>query len=174
MKKFLKPLVIATSVAAVAGIGAVSFAAWQSGTKTNPVSGATTGHVDTTGFATGSTTSLSKTLLPYNQGSATGNDTLYYDIKLIVEGNDVANYEIKGNFTGTLLGKLYYKLDTSETATYEGSDWTELTTTSTALTGVATLSATTYYVHIALDSNQTQTADMDQSLSFSFELAAKS
>ncbi len=34
MKKFVKPLVIAASVAAVAGVGAVSFAAWQAGTKT--------------------------------------------------------------------------------------------------------------------------------------------
>ena len=170
MKKFVKPLIVASAVAAVAGIGAVSFAAWTSGTTTNNVTGGGTGFVSTSGFVSGSTSSLTDKLLPYNQGSPSSGETLYYDILLKVAGNDLGDYKIQGSYTGTLTGKLYYKVDQTESVTYSGSGWDELTTSAADLNGGDELEAGDWYVHIALDSSDP--GDMNQSLSFSFELVA--
>lgn len=186
MKKTVKALVIAASVAAVAGIGAVSFAAWEGGTKTNEVQNGGTGHVDTTGFGTGTMTTLSDKLMPYDQGSTTTGQTKYYDIKLVVEGNDVSNYKIQGYYTATKTStdyswendsELVYLIDQNETATYTGSGWTSWTaaTSSSAsdadLVGGGTLTAGNWYVHVALDSEEA--ADMDVTLYFHFVLTAK-
>ncbi|MDE7464086.1 MAG: hypothetical protein K2M48_03560 [Clostridiales bacterium] len=70
MKKFVKPLVIATSVAAIAGIGAVSFAAWSGGEKEVTSTGAL-GDVTIVGFASDTATAWSNKLVPHDQPSKT-------------------------------------------------------------------------------------------------------
>lgn len=180
MKKFVKPLVIAASVAAIAGIGAVSFAAWNGGTASKNVSGGTTGHVDTTGFGSGSTASLTDKLMPRDQTGLGTGETTMYNIKLVVEGNDAADYKITGNYTAKKNGsdhtwesgsKLEYLIDNNATATYGTGTWTEWTASSTAadLVGGDSLTAKDYYVHVALTSEEA--GDMDVVLAFAFELA---
>lgn len=181
-KKIVKPLVIAASVAAIAGIGAVSFAAWGGGTSNKTVTGGNTGHVDTTGFGSGSTTTLSKKLMPHDQPSIESDETKMYDILLVVEGNDVANYEIKGKYTAkngesdyawATGSSLKYLIDKNPTATYADSwtTWTPNEANSAAMVGGDTLTKDSWYVHVALVSGEA--ADMDITLEFSFELAGK-
>ena len=188
MKKAVKSLIIAASVAAIAGIGAVSFAAWTGGTKEK--TGITTGgtsHVDTTGFGTGSTSSLTDKLMPWNQSNpaaSTGETTIYH-IKLVVEGNAASSYKIQGKYTaqkdssnytwntdGTT-SKLVYKIDQVATTAYSGSDWATWTPNGEYgdLTGGDTLTAGDWYVHVALESEAA--ADMDVTLTFAFKLETK-
>ncbi|MDE5562824.1 MAG: hypothetical protein K2J01_04685 [Clostridiales bacterium] len=192
MKKTVKSLIIAASVAAIAGIGAVSFAAWNGNTQTNNVTGAATGHVDTTGFGDGTTTSLSLQLMPQDQQNIdTTSETTMYDIKLVVVGNDVSGYKIQGKYTAEkdgsaytwttattgddakAAGKLEYKIDQSATATYAAgwTTWTPNESNVADLVGGGTLTEGDWYVHVALTSEQA--ADMDVDLSFSFKLVEK-
>ena len=68
MKKFVKPLVIAASVAAIAGIGAVSFAAWSAGNNnTETTTGNETGAVSVLEFDTTKPVALTTALLPIDQ-----------------------------------------------------------------------------------------------------------
>ncbi|MDE5593139.1 MAG: hypothetical protein K2I75_04320 [Clostridiales bacterium] len=86
MKKTVKSLIIAASVAAIAGIGAVSFAAWNNGaTNTTAKNDATLGSVTITGgfVKTGENsyealTTTDTNLVPYDQGS--GTMALVFDI----------------------------------------------------------------------------------------------
>ncbi len=68
MKKTVKSLIIAASVAAIAGIGAVSFAAWESTVTDQTVNG-TLGNITTTGSITLTQTGDldTKKLVPYDQ-----------------------------------------------------------------------------------------------------------
>lgn len=69
MRKTVKSLVIAASVAAVAGIGAVSFAQWSASTSAGSASGKTA-VIDTVGAVTVVTNGLTdKTLVPYDQST---------------------------------------------------------------------------------------------------------
>ena len=78
MKKFVKPLVIAASVAAIAGIGAVSFAAWQGATTADVNKTGATGEIATLGALSVVADSASldgdnlKPLVPADQGTVTG------------------------------------------------------------------------------------------------------
>ncbi len=74
MKKFVKPLVIAASVAAVAGIGAVSFAKWEAGTKSvDTGSGSALGTVTLDASFDDDAPTLAKieNLVPFDQGTGT-------------------------------------------------------------------------------------------------------
>ncbi len=182
-RKIVKPIVIAASVAAVVGIGAVSFAAWNgTASKDNDVAGGVTGHVDLTGFAATSTTSLTDKLMPQDQSTIGTGETKAYHIKLVIEGNDAANYKIQGSYTAQKDGADYtwasgsslaYVIDQSATTAYDAA-WTTWTPSATDadLTYTGTLAAGDYYVHVALVSSAS--ADMDVDLAFSFKLAEKS
>ena len=70
MKKKVKSLIIAASVAAIAGIGAVSFAAWSEGSTSTATVGVDTGSIVTMGTLT-ATSNIhgdgALKLVPYNQ-----------------------------------------------------------------------------------------------------------
>ncbi len=97
MKKAVKPLIIAASVAAVAGIGAVSFAKWSASTSSQDVTGKT-GIVDTVGAITLVTNSLgapdggtAKLLVPYDQDTGYSSTT----------NAKVWKIGVKATYTGT-------------------------------------------------------------------------
>lgn len=72
MKKTVKSLIIAASVAAIAGIGAVSFAAWEgTGSKTVTSNANPLGTVTLVGFDATTADAWEGTLVPYNQPEST-------------------------------------------------------------------------------------------------------
>lgn len=81
MKKTVKGLIIAASVAAVVGVGAVSYAAWNAGTdNTKTVANNTLGNVSVLKFDGKVTTSKVENLLPIDQNTDTydkDNNPLY-------------------------------------------------------------------------------------------------
>ena len=123
MKKFVKPLVIAASVAAIAGVGAVSFAAWTSG---NTDSDATvTANMGSTSVTAGfvvtnagdqKTLSFSGTdkLVPVDQATpGTGNTTM---LTAALGDIQVPKGSYKFTLSATTDLKLYYQVATSASA----------------------------------------------------------
>lgn len=104
MKKVVKGLVIAASVAAVAGLGAVSFAQWSGETtKTQDVTGST-GTINTVGELTVTPTSLD-TLYPVDQGSSY---TTYWEIEVKLTGTGEQTVKLQATYTqgdGTEIGE---------------------------------------------------------------------
>lgn len=138
MKKFLKPLVIATSVAAVVGIGAVSFAKWSGNSNTTAGSTGGTDTISLIGFASNSVTGFTA-LQPYDQDDAKNSvATAAKTIVLpAVSSNGTEKYDIKIKADAALgldsSSHLYVKLATSAPSEtiHDGSafETTNLTTT---------------------------------------------
>ena len=70
MNKTVKALVIAASVAAVVGVGAVSFAKWEAGAKNDQAATGTLGQITAYGFDSELSETISN-LMPYDQGDGT-------------------------------------------------------------------------------------------------------
>lgn len=183
MKKTIKSLVIAASVAAIAGIGAVSFAAWSGATNKEVKNEAlSTGTVEAVGFAADSTIANNdKALMPIDQTTInTGSETYFYVATLKTSGTDFTGYKIKvtaaANSGSSVPTGLKYKVtdsapDTGSVASSSTlSAWDTLGTSSVDIvTSVA--DNTTYTVYIALDSdNSNYTANAGKSFKITFEL----
>lgn len=132
MKKKVKALVIATSVAAIAGIGAVSFAAWTGNHKTATSDGAN-GNVSMLGFSTNTATGFTG-LLPYNQvdsaaPSIANNTMKTIALPTIVDDGKAFDITVKAtNFSSALdsASALYVYVGTAEaTSAFAGSETTE-------------------------------------------------
>lgn len=161
MKKKVKALIVAASVAAVAGIGAVSFAAW-SGSGATPVdkTGAT-GEVDTLGAITVTSNLDGKTLLPYDQaGTLTATQIKVWQLDLeVVSTGAVATFEVKlgtadANDLGSgklyiFTGETYADPSTGTAATGAPADWTALTTTATEIEADENGEATAYIILVS-------------------------
>lgn len=172
MKKILKPLIIAASVACVAGIGAVSYAAWA---------GSTGGDVTATGNSTGAVTSVAwkdnnpeltisgTNLVPVDQG--TGTVILTAAIPTFV-ATDAYTITVSLENNNLVEGKLYVKIadaavtapdmssledhDNETVVTALGSDWKEINGTDSVLavtSGVAANTEVDKYIGIVLVSN---------------------
>ena len=173
MKKFVKPLVIAASVAAVAGIGAVSFAKWEAGSDaTGTVSGKTDSIV-TVGNLTVSDNLSGKTLMPWDQvdqyDAATNVKVIEISVSSDGEGDQYFSIKLTSAATNTYtVGKL--KVFAGETyAAPSGdtlsADWKEITTSDQELklySGKA---------YVVLDSGNT--ADMNKDFSLTITAAAQ-
>lgn len=83
MKKTVKSLIIASSVAAIAGIGAVSFAAWQSGTTSVDKEGST-GSIDTIGSIAVTDNLSGKKLIPFDQATAESDQLKMWTLDITV------------------------------------------------------------------------------------------
>lgn len=174
MKKFVKPLVVAASVAAIAGIGAVSFAKWT-GNHSSATSSGANGTVSLLGFNTNTATGFTG-LLPYDQvdsaaPSATNNtlktislptvtpDSKAYDVT--VSSSDVATNLTKG-------GKLYVYVGTSAaTNDFAGSataEWKEVDSTGAKFEFAS--SDTTLTAYFVLTSNDTDEMSATYTLTF--------
>ncbi len=182
MKKFVKPAVIAASVAAIAGLGAVSFAAW-SGANTDPVEkNGATGEISTLGALTVTADAASlndsnalKNLVPADQGTV-ADCVNYWKFTVSLPdatGGAKAEYKIKGSLTpgegdnATEIGgaKLYWLATAPNAATPETTN--EITATDTTITPAAD---GTVYVYLVATGTDAMNATI--SLTFSASEAA--
>lgn len=155
MKKKVKALVIATSVAAIAGIGAVSFAAWTKGATTVTPSG-TTGILETYGISVKTNNLDGKVLVPYNQTEEITNMVKMWEIELETVGTQEtgANYSYTINFAtdsnSALNNAMYFYTGStalSDAPSDISTDWTKISGTAQAITPVSNK------VYIVLDSD---------------------
>ncbi len=157
MKKFVKPLVIAASVAAVVGVGAVSFAKWTGGTKDNTISESQLGSVIDLSWGSTTAVSAQNGLVPYDQGR--GTTVVHYALNDIIMPNNLEHAYVtvkvdSGFSLADTSGGLYVLIDkannTAPDATKPMSDttnvaWKKIETTGTGANAATfTLSPTTY------------------------------
>lgn len=180
MKKFLKPLVIATSVAAVAGIGAVSFAAWSGGTNSGGTATGQLGSITAYGFDTALSATMGENkLMPYNQPSVSANQVKVWSVALpTVTGSDATKIQVRLTSDPGLDSSsgIYVKYSTSDVsdAPTALTDYQKLTTSDVDLTS-ATFAANSQgadggYLVVALDSSKL--ADMTKNFSITVTLVA--
>ena len=179
MKKFVKPLVIAASVAAVAGIGAVSFAKWEGGTKATDAATGTLATITFAGFANSTATVESKTLIPYNQVEGITSDMTKALKVTLPTITSVNAWTIKVEATTTNLdsgSKLYVQITDSDSApaTTTTSGWNEIDASAgyTTASQTAGASAKQMYAYILLESEEE--ADMGKTFTVKFTLAEAS
>ncbi|MCH5158711.1 MAG: hypothetical protein J1F33_05905 [Clostridiales bacterium] len=166
MKKVVKGLVIAASVAAVVGLGAVSFAQWQgTGSKEVTSSGAT-GEVTLVGFAGASATAWTGKLVPYDQPTSTiteGNVTVV-SITLpavtAVSGQTITvaadfTYNNSGSATAGKYNKLYVIAQSSGEAPSANDIVTGAKEVTSSGVPISDITSGTYTLYFALDSNDT-------------------
>lgn len=187
MKKVVKPLVIAISIAAAVGVGAVSVAAWSggSGNTENGVTGGGSAYISFDGFGADATKTLSDKLIPHDQDvGVTAGMVREYIIALPVEGDSIGDYNLKAEYSIdhdrslSSSAKLVYKLVWGEGAANaiiadkdtDISDWA-VYSPSAAVVNNSLTKDTTYYFHIALVS--TDTADRNLDFLFKFTLEKK-
>ncbi|MDE6029902.1 MAG: hypothetical protein K2F90_06260 [Clostridiales bacterium] len=143
MKKATKILISATAVAAVIGVGAVSYAAWTAGDLKPQTVGGTTGTVRIVGDftvtpsdATGSAITALNALYPVDYR---GDGLQYWEFKLSADVTDDSSvtYKLAGELESGLGGdtvsaKLYWST-TAPTATTQENPDNELTSTAKEL-----------------------------------------
>lgn len=176
MKKFVKPLIIAASVACIGGVGAVSFAAWQNTNHSSVGTDGATGSVSLFGFESNTATGFTD-LMPWDQTGASVvlSADIYKSVALPAIEAESKTYKIQASSDETLTGTVYIKLATTAPTT-SVSNVADLTTDGwVALTGslqdvVASATGdTTYTAYFVLDSNDT--ADMGQSFNVTISIA---
>ncbi len=189
MKKFVKPLVIAASVAAVAGIGAVSFAKWQSGTTNGDVTGST-GSVNTITLGTlnvndaVTATQAFTGLLPWDQNVSGGNatpqtsDNTAVKVSVPVTLTNGAKYSLKveaaaGDTDGITFDtdtKLYASTEAPASMTaLDTTKWFDVSASGGHTFGDTGLTADST-VYLILVSNDT--GDMGKNIKVTFTIAA--
>ena len=179
MKKAVKSLIIAASVAAIAGIGAVSFAAWSANeTASGTVTGSTTTVVTTIGDIT--VTQPTAKLKPYNQSSSNAvlQDTgavTYWELTISNKSGDqdVTDTNVKyylsftETFNGGTTGKIYFSTKYSGTGNdinvsdSETQGWTQLTAvysagSETSGAELTNMTGKKFYIALAADGNDAQ------------------
>ncbi|MCM1368473.1 MAG: hypothetical protein NC184_06680 [Roseburia sp.] len=171
-KKIVKPVVIAASVAAIVGIGAVSFAAWTGSNTNAALSNQTTGEVTLSGFGSNAATTTDTALVPYNQVQGATGKTKVVNVTLPGFTSEEAK-DIKVTKTGDL--KLYVVIDTTATKALGNNpsldDWNEIGTGYTyngTGAGLTATTATVYYAHIILDDSDA--SHMNTTWGVNFEL----
>lgn len=195
-------MLLAASTAAVVGVAAVSFAAWQGGTNSLTAS-ASTGNVSLVGFKTvsdglsayngtekvndgavvaGYTYQFDKLLLPYNQENVT-DETM----STVISGK--LTYEVSGDYeivvkvadsqlvSGT---KVYVNLSATAVTSVDSDalaagqkTWTEVSTTAEAKLNVSQEYAAAAVTYISVIMDSSDNNDMNKSFSLSIELKAK-
>lgn len=160
--KIVKPLVIATAVAAVAGIAAVSFAEWKGATTDLTVTGSTGEIVTSANITTNSNLSDTVKLVPYDQAQQFSSTTMakVWIIGLTATSGSLSDY----NYSITTESTLDLRVFTGTTYVAPGEtgfnldDWTALSATATTVT-----LDTNNNVYVILVS--TANGDMNQSIS---------
>ena len=168
MKKAVKSLIIASSVAAIAGIGAVSFAAWSQGsTSSAPVTG-NTGSIVTMGTLT-ATSNIhgegAKKLVPYNQVDQYSDSTMtkFGEVTLQYpggEGNPIYKIQLTSNNNSLTL-----KYKVASTTPTDNSDFVAIPTSATQIT---VNSGDKVYIILESDS----TDDMNKAFTVTFTAEA--
>lgn len=177
MKKAIKGLIVASAVAAVVGVGAVSYAAWSGSTDTSvTINNGLTGQIATVGAITvtadgasctdsenPSLTTLKK-LCPVDQTNSVPTDCVKYwkfTLSTAATGGQSVKYQIKGGLTkgadadnGTALGSAALKFLTGTTAPTAATEGTALDAT----TACTAFSDTTVYIFLKADNTEAMNA----------------
>lgn len=199
MKKIVKSLVIAASVAAVVGVGTVSFAAWTGGEASRSTADLQGGSISAVGFdsiqvfngnetsaiGSGTTPVAMKPLMPYNQNMTSISDKVtYYVIKLkTVPGagdysNKAINVKLEAKSEDTSGTPTKLKIGTavpnfSASSTEVGSGWSDLSTTEKSIKSSDVSAGAEYVYYIILDSdNSTYTANANKYFKVTFTLGS--
>lgn len=157
MKKVTKALITAATVAAVVGVGAVSFAKWEQGTSENATVTGTTGSIVILGDLSASDDLDGKLLVPYDQVDQFDPDTMAKEMTITLEydGDDGSI------ITMTASGDVGSKLEWDSTG---AGGWQSFTTGVTVEAGE---------IKIRLNSDDEEN-DMDASYTITFSVAAPS
>ena len=156
MKKTVKGLIIAASVAAVVGVGAVSFAQWQAGsTEPKEVTG-TTGSIVTMGAITATDDLNGKVLVPYDQTVANQYDatTMAKEMTITLSYDGAEGATLKMQASGTVGAKLEYQTDA------DADTWATFTTAVEVETGS---------IKVRLNSSTTDDMKKDYKITFTAE-----
>ena len=174
MKKTVKSLIVAASVAAIAGIGAVSFAKWDTSL---PQNGTTTGSAGTivtdAGNIVVNPAAATATLVPYDQVNQIGDNVKIHTFTVSYNqgsGAPVADYTFSMSLSSTLT--LYYKIGASVTApanadALSSDQWTEFDSSVTL-----DLASGTQTVNLILVSDDAD-SDMGQDYTVTISAALK-
>ncbi|MDE5593138.1 MAG: hypothetical protein K2I75_04315 [Clostridiales bacterium] len=175
MKKTVKALIVAASVAAVVGVGAVSFAAWTgSGTTTASQNTNTTGSVSVVGFGNEASLAAVTNLMPWDQDS--GTTVAHYTLPKVTSGNEGYKITVTADLKNSWTGSLYVIVDDSASTAASDPDtaangWKAIDGTASVFTFTATGDTPKQlYAHVILDSDKS--ADMNQTYDLTFTLAA--
>lgn len=178
-------MLLAASTAAVVGVAAVSFAAWQGSNGGTLTANAATGAVEVLGFNTTPTYTVSP-LVPYDQGSVEGCVNVY-DLEIpTVDYNVDYTISVKYSAATDVTLNLQYQYNTTATVpvnkdNYVASEWTDLTkdyakidegTVDAVDTPVN--SQTTKYLHVILVSNKNEDMKKDFTITITLEKATQS
>lgn len=172
IKKKTSLMMIAASTAAVVGVAAVSFAAWNGG-RADLTAEAATGHVDMTGFISENYTAPEGTkLYPIDQGESYTTmisfdaDYLATEDSTLKVSTDNATLEL-----WIKVGDVTTAPTTKAELTAENSGWQQLTTTATPYgeTLAASNEKVETQAHIVLVSSAS--TDMDQTFTVTLNIA---
>lgn len=158
MKKAVKALITAAAVAAVVGVGAVSFAEWQAGsTEPKSVSG-TSGSIIVMGSLTAETDLNGKLLVPYDQSVQFNDGTMAKEMNITLGYSAGANSgsgtpTITMTAKGTLAEQLEWENGSENWETFDDG-----------------VTVTTGTIKIRL--NSSNTADMSKDWEIEFTAAA--
>lgn len=174
-------MLLAASTAAVVGVAAVSFAAWQGSGVDTLTASASTGDVTFFGFteAHDPTVEVTTKLVPYNQPDGTYDDTCATVVSIAVPDYFVYEaYTVTVKATSEANLTLYAQLTSSQDAPAHSSleGWKLISVAN----GEKLLDETTVtagdvsgkYLHVILDSNDTQ-YNTQKKQSFSIEVTLK-
>lgn len=174
MKKKIKALVIATSVAAVAGIGAVSFAAWSSTNHETATSTGANGAVSLLGFSANTATGFTG-LLPYDQVASTDpsetNKTMAkITLPSVVDDGKTFDITVTSDATLGTGSKLFVCVsESAPTAAFAGAattEWLEIDADGAVFEDLTGNGArTAYFVMVSTD-----TADMSATYNITFKV----
>lgn len=135
MKKTVKILIAASSVAAVVGLGTVSFAMWSGGSSSVVVEG-TMGVVDVIGDISveakngGSGSSANNnikmdSLLPIDNAHITSSGVIYWQFEVkLLGGTSNATVSVTGGFEDSVQADLYFTEAEPSFSSYSGTDVT--------------------------------------------------
>ncbi len=175
MKKKIKALVIATSVAAVAGIGAVSFAAWSSTNHETATSTGANGAVSLLGFSANTATGFTG-LLPYDQVASTdpseANKTMAkIALPTIVDDSKTFDITVTSDASLAATSKMYVCVSDTAPTTFAGAattEWLELNSTGVTFEDFDSTKTNlnAYFVLVSTD-----TADMNATYNITFKVA---
>lgn len=177
IKKKTSVMMIAAATAAVVGVAAVSFAAWQSG-DTQLTANASTGTASIFGFNEEAKDLELGTLVPYDQDGTYEGDTIV-SVEIPEYSVDAANYTVTVSSETELT--LYVLIGAKQTDVPDGwstdnaGDWLQVTSTGAAFNLTAELGDAKAVVvsgtHISLMLVSSDNAEMSQTFSLTVELS---
>ena len=180
MKKATKAIIAASAVAAVVGVGAVSYAEWKGGAHTDATATGKTATISLKGFDASTITGPTANLLPYDQGSDVGGNVRVWSLELpTITAAEATKLQV--NFTESSTLSVYVKWSETTVSTHGVTDtptaagYQALSSTPTDLAG-AKFNANASekeagYLVVILDSSNT--SDMNKDIKITVSVIAQ-